>query len=173
MISISYPGETPSKEYYECRYSVLRHPLGFARGAEILTDDSEAIHAWIASGAKIVAVGRSHLIPNESDGTGSDHGGPNAAKIPGFGPLADISNRPAIQIRQMGTLVDFRRKGFAAIVLNHLENHSKAYFSAKVGFLQAREHAIPFYSSQGWKLIDEPYEIKGIGPHRSMMKYLK
>ena len=45
-------------------------------------------------------------------------------------------------------------------------------FGAKVGLLQAREHAIPFYNSQGWEIIDVPYEIGIIGPHRSMMKYL-
>ena len=40
----------------------------------------------------------------------------------------------------------------------------------KTGLLQAREHAIPFYESQGWTIIDEPYVIGVIGPHRSMMK---
>jgi hypothetical protein len=36
--------------------------------------------------------------------------------------------------------------------------------------LQAREHALPFYLGQGWQIIDEPYAIGLIGPHRSMMK---
>ena len=42
-------------------------------------------------------------------------------------------------------------------------------FACKTG-LQARQHAIPFYQSQGWVLIDELYDIGIIGPHRSMMK---
>ena len=70
----------------------------------------------------------------------------------------------------MGTLATHRRKGYAAEVLKLLEENSKSILGAKAGFLQAREFAIPFYESQGWKIIDEPYDIAGIGPHRSMMK---
>jgi predicted GNAT family N-acyltransferase len=58
-------------------------------------------------------------------------------------------------------------------VLNALEQASITHFSAKIGLLQAREAAIPFYQSQGWVVIDEPYTIDKIGPHRSMMKRLK
>ena len=72
----------------------------------------------------------------------------------------------------MGTLPEARRKGFAAEVLANLETESRAHFGAKFGFLQARELAIPFYQSQGWQIIDDPYSIDGIGPHRSMMKQL-
>ena len=75
-----------------------------------------------------------------------------------------------MQIRQMGTLDNYRRKGLAAEVLAALESAAKIHLFAKIGLLQAREHAIPFYQSQGWQIIDEPYEITGIGPHRSMMK---
>ena len=70
----------------------------------------------------------------------------------------------------MGTLDAFRRQGFAADVLNALEIASRQQFGAKCGFLQAREIAIPFYESQGWKLIDEPYSIPNVGLQRSMMK---
>ena len=77
-----------------------------------------------------------------------------------------------MQIRQMGTLDDYRRKGLAAEVLAALEGAAKVHLSARIGLLQAREHAIPFYQSQGWQIIDEPYDITGIGPHRSMMKQL-
>ncbi len=148
----------------------MREPIGFPRGAEILEDDDQAIHAWVEHEDKVVAVGRAHLIPADSDGSAPDHAGPGATRCPSFGPLADSSNRPAIQIRQMGTRPEARRRGHAATVLSALENASKEHFGAKIGLLQAREIAIPFYLSQGWTLIDEPYSIKGIGPHRSMMK---
>tara|TARA_B100001142_G_C14336601_1_gene656165 strand:+ start:1936 stop:2154 length:219 start_codon:yes stop_codon:yes gene_type:complete len=72
----------------------------------------------------------------------------------------------------MGTRREARRKGHAATILQALELASKNHFRAKVGLLQAREVAIPFYQSQGWTIIDEPYAIAGIGPHRSMMKHL-
>ena len=62
MLSISLPGETPSRAYYDCRYAVLREPLGFNRGAELLDDDDQAIHAWIEQDSKVVAVGRAHPV---------------------------------------------------------------------------------------------------------------
>ncbi|MEC8541552.1 MAG: GNAT family N-acetyltransferase [Candidatus Thermoplasmatota archaeon] len=172
MLFTSLPGTNPSAAYYDCRYAVLREPLGFTRGAELLGDDNQAIHAWIELDGKVVSVGRAHLIPEESDGSGADHKGPGAAKIPGFGPLSDENNRPAVQIRQMGTIEQYRRRGFAAEVLSALESSAKQHSRAKLGLLQAREHAVPFYLSQGWEIIDQPYDIDGIGPHRSMMKYL-
>ena len=70
----------------------------------------------------------------------------------------------------MGTLDAHRRKGLAAIVLEALETASVQQFDAVCGFLQAREVAIPFYQSQGWEVVDEPYSIPNVGPHRSMMK---
>lgn len=152
---------------------MLREPLGFPRGAEILADDDQAVHAWVEDAGKVVAVGRAHLIPNESDGSQADHAGPGAAHCPAFGPLVSGGPRPAIQIRQMGTLDSHRRKGYAAEVLSQLEKSSVELLGASAGFLQAREVAIPFYSSQGWEIIDEPYEILGIGPHRSMMKHFR
>ena len=173
MLNTILPEQTIPLAYYDCRYSVLREPLGFARGAEILTDDNQAIHSYFSEGDKVLAVGRTHVIPANSDGSAADHAGPNATKCPGFSPLTQqIANRPAIQIRQMGTLVSERRKGLAALVLSNLEDASKQHFGAKFGFLQAREYAIPFYQSQGWKIIDDSYFIEGIGPHRSMMKQL-
>ena len=152
---------------------MLREPLGFPRGAEILADDDQAVHAWVEDAGKVVAVGRAHLIPSESDGSQADHAGPGAAHCPAFGPLVGGGPRPAIQIRQMGTLDSHRRKGHAAEVLYQLEKSSIDLLGASVGFLQARQIAIPFYQSQGWQIIDDAYEIKGIGPHRSMMKHLR
>ena len=90
MWHISIPPAPPSQPYYDCRYAVLREPIGFPRGAEILEDDEEAIHAWVEHENTIVAVGRAHLIPAESDGSAPDHAGPDATRCPSFGPLADL-----------------------------------------------------------------------------------
>ena len=166
------PNQIPTSDYYDCRYSVLREPLGFSRGAEILQDDVQAVHAFVEKDDAVVSVGRAHLIPADSDGSQADHAGPGAAKCPAFGPLTGEGNRPAIQIRQMGTLPSYRRQGLAAKVLAELELQSVEKFGATTGFLQASEHAIPFYASQGWVIIDDEYSIPNIGPHRSMMKCL-
>ena len=169
MLHLLGPDWEPSVAYYDCRYAVLRQPLGFERGAEILDDDSEAIHAYIEIDRRIVAVGRSHLIPPTSNGSQSDFPGQTGPKTPPFSTL-HANNRPAIQIRQMGTLDTHRRQGFAAHLLQALEKASVQQFDAVCGFLQAREVAIPFYQSQGWEVVDEPYSIPDVGPHRSMMK---
>ena len=66
--------------------------------------------------------------------------------------------------------ISHQRRGYAALVLGELEHLMVSEHDCKTGLLQAREHAIPFYKSQGWRLIDEPYSIGMIGPHRSMMK---
>jgi len=161
----------PAGPYFDTRFAVLRKPLGLPLGSERLADDSDAYHAWVELEENVVSVGRAHIIEAKSDGSGSDHAGPNASLIPAFGPLKDGSAiRPAFQIRQMGTLPIHQRKGFAALTLDALEQALIQHEGAKSGFLQARVHAIPFYQSQGWNLIDEAYEIAGIGPHRSMTK---
>ncbi len=161
----------PSEAYFATRFAVLRQPLGMQPGSEQLPDDDQAWHAWVEREDEIVAVGRAHVIPEYSDGSGMDHKGPGAASIPAFGPLArNEAERPAFQIRQMGTLPSHQRNGFAALVLRELERCMVEECGAKTGFLQAREHALPFYLAQGWEVIDEPYVIGVIGPHRSMMK---
>jgi len=173
MVQVRGPGWTPSDAYYRCRYAVLREPLGFGRGAELLADDTEAIHAYVEDmDETIVCVGRAHLISEESDGSQSDFPGGSGPKTPAFGPLLKQDNRPAIQIRQMGTLTSSRRNGLAAKVLTALEAECKIIFSAKIGLLQARMQAIPFYEAAGWVVIDQPYSIPNVGPHRSMMKFL-
>jgi GNAT superfamily N-acetyltransferase len=161
----------PDEPYFRTRYSVLREPLGMPLGSERLDDDGSAVHAWVEVEQCVASVGRAHLIPPDSDGSGADHNGPGAAHIPPFGPLAmETAERPAFQIRQMGTLPSHQRQGLAATVLQELERIMASTFACKTGFLQAREHAIPFYLAQGWEIIDEPYIIGVIGPHRSMMK---
>ncbi len=173
MVQVEGPGWVPTEAYYRCRYSVLRQPLGFERGAEVLADDIAAVHAYVKDeNNDIVCVGRSHLIPEESNGSQSDFPGGGGPKTPAFSPLSGQENRPAIQIRQMGTLLTARRKGLAAKVLAALETESKNVFSAKIGLLQAREQAIPFYEAADWTVIDQPYSIPNVGAHRSMMKLL-
>ena len=161
----------PPENYFDTRYAVLRQPLGMPRGSERLADDEQAAHAWVELDGDVIAVGRAHVLSEDSDGSGLDHKGPGAAAIPAFGPLTrNEVERPVFQIRQMGTLSEHQRQGHAAAVLRELEHIMVREFGTQTGFLQAREHAVPFYRSQGWTVIDEPYTIANIGPHRSMMK---
>ncbi|MAT86883.1 MAG: hypothetical protein CMA25_08030 [Euryarchaeota archaeon] len=167
------PDKAPNEAYYRCRYKILREPLGFLPGSEILMDDSVAIHAYAITNSEIVGVGRIHLIPPDSNGSQPDHAGPGAAICPPFSPLIMGNKRPAVQIRQMGVLTSNQRAGIGSTILKKLECEAVSQFKAKYGFLQARENAVRFYQSQGWKIIDEPYTIPKIGLHYSMMKSLE
>lgn len=174
-LEIALPGVALPEAYFAARYACLRAPLGFAEGAERLADDGQAIHAWWEDADGLVlAVGRIHIIPHDSDGAQADHAGPGAATCPAFAPLASggAALRPAVQIRQMGTRDSHRRQGLAAALVTALEGAAIAHWGARSGWLQARDAAIPLYSSEGWEIISEPYDIAGIGPHHSMWKDL-
>ena len=137
-LEVALPGTSLSEAYFACRYACLREPLGFPSGAERLDDDTEAIHAWWETDeGEVVAVGRIHRIPDNSDGAQSDHAGPDAAVCPPFTPLVEgtADLRPAVQIRQMGTLDDWRRQGLACGIVVALEGAAVAHWGAKSGWV--------------------------------------
>ncbi|MEE2759631.1 MAG: GNAT family N-acetyltransferase [Candidatus Thermoplasmatota archaeon] len=175
-IEVLAPGGTLPEAYFECRYACLREPLGFPVGAERLQDDADAIHAWWETDeGEVVAVGRVHRIPDDADGSQTDHAGPGAAKCPAFAPLndCDVDLRPAVQIRQMGTREEWRRKGLASGLVVALEAAAISHWDARTGWLQARVAAIPMYESEDWIQFGDEYDVKGIGPHYSMWKRLE
>ena len=174
-VHVARPGELGliPEAYFATRFETLRAPVGGKPGSERLPDDAEALHVWLEEGGAVVAVARAHVI--EGDGAAADHAGPDAARIPPFGPLVRDSNRlrPAVQVRQMGVLASHRSRGMGSRLLARLLEESVACFDARTGFLQARAPAIPFYAREGWSAIDDPYSIRGVGPHRSMAKALR
>ena len=171
-VHVARPGEVAPEAYFAARYAVLRAPLGRPRGSERLPDDDEALHVWVELDGEVVAVARGHLI--KGDGAAADHAGPGAAQIPAFSPLSvgDATLRPAMQVRQMGVLESCRGHGFGALALKHLLRESVHLWKAQTGWLQAREAAIGFYARMGWEAFDPPYDIQGVGPHRSMRRSL-
>ena len=174
-LEVALPGITPTDAYFACRYACLREPLGFPNGAERLDDDLEAIHAWWENDdGDVVSVGRIHRISDDSDGSQSDHAGSDAALCPPFAPLAasDSNMRPAVQIRQMGTLTEWRRQGLASGLVVALEAAAVAHWGAKSGWLQSRVEAIPMYAGEDWLIFGDEYNVKGIGTHFSMWKML-
>ena len=61
MLKTILPKHEIPSNYYDCRYAVLRQPLGFQRGAELLDDDNEAVHSYIEVNNQVLAVGPSTL----------------------------------------------------------------------------------------------------------------
>ena len=188
------PHTTLSEAYFDARFQILRKPLGFEPSAAKLPDDKVAIHAWVEHPKKnengapnIVAVGRIHLIPADSSGACADTADDNAAHCPDFPPLSNTGLvdatgkpfpspeklRPAVQVRQMGTLSNHQRQGHASKVLTALEQSAINEWGKCTGFLQARVAAIPFYEAQNWVSFGEQYVVEVIGLHRSMWKTLE
>ena len=179
---ISLPGQHLPDAYFDVRFEVLRKPLGAPRGSELLAGDTEAINVWVENDYRIVAVGRAHRIPDMEDGSAYDAKAqsvcpPFAPLCADYVPVADDNGtailpnlRPAIQVRGMGTLADFRGQGLASAVLIALEKESVALWNARSGWLQARVEAIPFYIQNGWTCFGPEYDVPNVGPHRSMWK---
>lgn len=178
-IVLGRPGDNIPNNMYETRWKTLREPLGLARGSERLVDDGIAIHAWVEEKNNgICSVGRAHLIPKGEFGGGQDRAGSESAQCPPFIPLIEavddfptpLELRPAFQIRQMGTLQESRRKGYARRVLIALEDEVCARWGVRSGWLQARKGAIDFYEMCGWLPYGPTYLVEGIGIHQSMWK---
>jgi predicted GNAT family N-acyltransferase len=172
-------GQALPESYYECRYATLRQPIGMPPGAERLDDDAEAIHAYFETAdGTVVAVGRIRMIPAESDGSQADHAGANASKCPAFTPLtASVGEnsgalRPAVQVRQMGTMASHRRQGLAGQLVQALEHAAARQWGARSAWCYARIAAVSMYAGQGWASYGGEYDIKGVGPHFSMTKVL-
>lgn len=179
---VRLPGQEIPAEYMKVRFQTLREPLGFEKGSEELPGDGQAMIVWVEEDGKIAAVGRSHLIAENEDGSVLDEKAKSAC--PSFEPLCsgyspikddtgiDISGqfRPAIQVRGMGTLSAYRGRGLASEVLKSLEKESVKLWNIRTGWLQARLEAIPFYIANGWTCYGPEYIVPRVGPHRSMWK---
>ena len=85
MLQCAGPGIDLPESVIECRYEVLRKPLGFSIDAARLSDDGDAIHAWVVLDGQVVSVGRAHLI--SGDGGSQDLPG-SGPMLPPFPPLA-------------------------------------------------------------------------------------
>lgn len=182
---VRLPGEHLPEEYFEVRYIILRKPLGAPKGSERLGGDNEAINVWVEVDEKVVAVGRTHLIPENANGSALDVNAKSAC--PPFEPLCagyeemeddsgtlipTLGLRPAIQVRGMGTLDEYQGQGLASEVLAALEKESVRLWGARTGWLQARIAAIPFYEANGWCCFGPEYEVPNVGTHVSMWKNL-
>lgn len=86
-------------------------------------------------------------------------------------PNPNIFETPQYQLRGMAVLEAFQNKGLGKIILKHGEDLLKVK-NIKTIWCNARETAIEFYKKNGYQIVGEPFNIKGIGLHYTMYKSL-
>ena len=113
--------------YNEIRWITLRKPWGQPKGSEITEGDDTAFHAMYLENERPLGVIRLHKV---EDGI--------------------------FQIRTMGVIEEARGKGIGKKLTHYMENLAKAKGGNKV-ILHARENAVGFYESSGYKIKDKSY----------------
>ena len=126
--------------YNQLRYEVLRKPWGQPPGSEIDETDTRSIHAFIKDNNIAVACGRVMFL----DAT-------------------------TAQIRTMAVHPNYQGKGLGKLVMQHLEQIAKENNRTQI-ILHARENAVKFYESCGYKIKETSYLLFGEIQHYLMGK---
>ena len=132
------------KEHYRIRYETLRMPWGQPPGSERDGEETDNVLASAYNEAG-ECLGVARMLP---------------------------LNDGSIQIRSMGVLESARGQGVGKAVLAFLETKA-AEMGKSLLVLHARENAVPFYKSTGYRVVSESYVLWGIIPHFKMEKSLK
>ncbi len=128
--------------YLQVRWEVLRKPWNQPKGSELDDSDDSSIHRMIVVDKKIVGVGRLHL-----------------------------NSQHEAQIRYMGVSDSYRKLKLGSKLLTELENVATQLNAGKV-ILHARDYSIPFYESNGYKVIKKTYLLFDEIEHYLMEKIL-
>ena len=134
--------ESEWKNYYNFRWEMLRKPIGMSK--QTVKDDLEKESYHL-------------MVVNKKD------------EVIGSGRL-HFNNKKEGQIRYMAVSDSIQRKGLGTSIVLELEIMAKKK-GAQEMVLNARENAINFYLSLGYKEI-EPYQSDTDIPHTTMSKEL-
>jgi GNAT superfamily N-acetyltransferase len=74
------------------------------------------------------------------------------------------------QLRGMAISDSVQRKGLGKLLLDEVENCIFQKNGNLVIWFNARESAVAFYKKSKYQMIDEPFDIEGIGTHYIMYK---
>ena len=130
------------EKYDDFRWEILRKPLNIPHVPLKDNLEESSYHFMaITSSNEIVACGRLHMDNNEE-----------------------------AQIRYMGVSENRRRMGLGSLIIDRLENQAKVLRASSIT-LNARNVALNFYKSQGYKTIG-PYQSDTNIPHTRMEKFL-
>lgn len=113
------------ERYYDLRWRILREPWSQSRGGERDDHEDEAIHLAAWLNGSLVGVGRVHFT------------GPDEA-----------------QIRYMAVESHFQGHRIGSRILAELERRAKDAGARKI-ILNARDHAVHFYSRHGYTVTRE------------------
>lgn len=122
------------------RYIVLRKP--WDKPKDTATDELElsSINAFIESNGEVIACGR---LQNNGSGLG--------------------------QIRYMAVHPNYQGKGLGKLIVTKLEDEAKKINLSTIE-LQARENAVEFYESQGYRIKETSFKLWDIIQHYLMVR---
>ncbi|MEE2695238.1 MAG: GNAT family N-acetyltransferase [Pseudomonadota bacterium] len=81
------------------------------------------------------------------------------------------SDPESCQIRGMGTIKEFCGRGYASILINYLSKNLKKK-KVKIIWCNSRISAINFYKKNKFEEVGLSFEIKSIGAHQKVLRYL-
>ncbi|HET6991998.1 MAG TPA: GNAT family N-acetyltransferase [Bacteroidia bacterium] len=129
------------ENYYQLRWEVLRKPWNQAKGTEKDDAEESSIHIMALNDAD-ECIGVSRLQFNSPE---------------------------EAQVRFMGVRDDQQGKGVGKKLMHYLEEKAKKNGAKKI-ILQARENAVPFYLSIGYKKTEKTFLLWGMIQHYKMEK---
>ena len=134
--------EAEFQRYYELRWEILRKPWNQQQGSEKDEYEEEATHVIACINGRIIGVGRIHM-----------------------------SSKEEARIRYMAVEGNYRGKGIGGLVLKELER-AAGEEGADYIILNAREIAVDFYKSHGYKVLEKAHTLFGCILHWKMRKDL-
>lgn len=124
----------------DLRYKILREPWNQPLATARDSLEDRSINAYIEDNGKVIACGR--LQENE-------------------GKVG--------QIRYMAVDEEYQGRGLGKLIVTELENQAKKNSFHTIE-LQARENAVEFYKSQGYRVKEKSFLLWGIIQHYLMYK---
>jgi predicted GNAT family N-acyltransferase len=135
--------EKEIQQYYNLRYEILRKPWNQPRQSTKDEWEDQSIHIlMLDDNDDAIACGRLQLNSKEEG-----------------------------QIRSMSVKTDMQGQGLGKKIIEWIESKAKELQMKRI-ILDARENAVKFYESCGYKVIGDSYLLFGIIKHYKMEKYL-
>jgi len=125
------------------RYSILRKPWNQPKETSTDGMENNAINAFVEYNGKVVACGR---LQDNGSGIG--------------------------QIRYMAVDDNYQGKGLGKLIVAKLEDEAKRIGLTNIE-LQARENALEFYKSQGYRVKEASFKLWNTIQHYLMVKEIK